>query len=105
MNKQKYQLGDFVYCFKAKGDDILTATGIVRMAEINHAGYVQYTVAVKNEGKTENWLVNHASLAKGEDELRFAINEYVNFMREQKQVFEKKFGKPEFSADELKEIM
>lgn len=105
MNKQKYQLGDIVHCFKAKGDEILTAIGMVRMAEINHSGYVQYTVAVKQGEKVENWLVNHASVAKGEDELRFAVNEYVNFMREQKQIFEKKFGKPEFSKDELKEIM
>lgn len=102
MSKQKYQLGDFVCCFKSKGETILKGEGMVRMAEINSAGYVQYTVAIKREDKVENWLVNHASMAKTEEELAHAIEEYVNFMREQKLIFEKKFGKPEFFPEEIK---
>ena len=104
MSKQKFELGEWAYVFKMRNDQPAKAFGMVKVAEINSGGYIQYTVdcpikAPDGTDTMEQWLVNHASIAKTEQELDEKINNYMAYITAQKKIYEEKFGKPEFSKE------
>ena len=48
--KQLYALGQKVYVFRTQKGEVSMGQGIIHLAEINTAGYIQYSVKVfKNE--------------------------------------------------------
>lgn len=103
MNKQKYQLNELVYVFRqVSPEELQEGTGRVRRAEINRGGVIQYTILVTHaDGRQEEWQANSASLANTAEELQTKIKTYRQFLSEQKAQYEKLFGKPEFTEQEL----
>lgn len=100
--KQQYELGQVVYVFRTLKGEVAAAKGIIHLAEINTSGYVQYSVKVtKTDGTKDTWLVNHASIALTEEDLKEKIETYVKFNEEQKAKYIELFGAPEFNAEEI----
>lgn len=100
--KQQYELGQQVYVFKTLKGDVACGRGVIHLAEINTAGYVQYSVKVeKADGTKDSWLVNHASIAVTEEELKEKVNKYEQFNAEQKAKYIELFGAPEFNPEEI----
>lgn len=100
--KQQYELGQAVYVFRTLKGEVAAAKGTIHLAEINTSGYVQYSVKVtKADGAKDTWLVNHASIAVTEEELKTKIETYVRFNEEQKAKYVELFGAPEFNAEEI----
>lgn len=100
--KQQYELGQVVYVFRTLKGEVAAAKGTIHLAEINTSGYVQYSVKVtKADGAKDTWLVNHASIALTEEELKTKIETYVRFNEEQKAKYVELFGAPEFNAEEI----
>lgn len=100
--KQQYELGQVVYVFRILKGEVAAAKGIIHLAEINSSGYVQYSVKVtKADGTKDTWLVNHASIAVTEEDLKEKIGTYVKFNEEQKAKYVELFGAPEFNAEEI----
>lgn len=104
MTKQKFDLGEKVFVFKTKGGRVAISHGRVKMAEINTGGYVQYTVVCRSENKREEWLVNHASIASTETEIKEKAAKYIEFAEAQKAIFAKQFGDREFSEQDVQEL-
>ncbi len=105
---QIYELGNTVWCFKQQGDGFVKTSGIVRMAEINKSGYIQYeidTTLETPEGfKKVKILANHASMAFTEADIDKKIELYNDWEKAQKEDYEEHFGKPDFNMEELEKI-
>lgn len=99
MSKQKFDLGQEVYIFKMVGSQPKVAFGKVKIAEINSSGYIQYSVDIVTKNGKDQWLVNHASIANTEEEIKEKINAYMEYITAQRKIFEEKFGKPEFDGE------
>ena len=99
--KQIYELGQVVWAFKQQGDDFVKTSGVIRMAEINTSGYVQYqikcmSILPNGDKKDYTILANHASLASTEAEIDEKIKKYNDWAEAQKKDYESNFGAPEF---------
>lgn len=108
MNKQIYKLGETVWAFKQEGDNFAKTSGIIRMAEINKSGYIQYqvkatTILPTGELKEFTVLANHASLAYTEEEIDAKIKKYYDWSEAQKIDYNKTFGEPEYDTKEIEE--
>lgn len=106
MSKQKYNLGDKIWCFRQQGDGFVKTSGVVKMAEINSAGYIQYQIecvflSPTGEETTKNLTTNHASMALSETEIDIKIKKYDDWAQASKKDFEANFGSPEFAPDYL----
>ena len=105
---QIYALGTGVWCFKQQGDGFVKTSGIVRMAEINKSGYIQYeidtTVETPEGFKKVKILANHASMAFTESEVDEKIKKYNDWEKVQKEDYEKHFGKPDFDMEALEKF-
>ena len=102
MSKQQYELGQEVFVFRTQKGEISAGKGIIHLAEINTSGYVQYSVKVtKPDGSKDTWLVNHASIATSEEDLKKKIDTYAQFNAEQKAKYVQLFGAPEFNPEEI----
>lgn len=100
--QQLYALGQKVYVFRTQKGEISMGQGIVHLAEINTAGYIQYSVKVfKTDGTTDDWVVNHASIAETENEIQAKADTYKRFNEEQKAKYVELFGAPEFNTEKL----
>lgn len=104
--KQQFELGTLVWAFKHDGDKFLKATGVVKLAEINKSGYVQYQISTQatlptGEVKEIPILANHASMALTESEIDAKIKQYHDWLEENKASYEKVFGAPEYDPKEL----
>lgn len=97
--KQIYELGQIVWAFKQQGEDYVKTSGIVRQAEINKSGYVQYQIESLVNGQTVHVLANHASMACSEEEINMKIKKYNDWSQAQKVEYEKIFGCPEFNTE------
>lgn len=101
---QKYKLGEKVYVFRTQKGEVSFPNGqaIIHLAEVNSAGYIQYSVKVtRMDGVDDTWVVNHASMAKTEEEIKEKANTYKRFNEEQKAKYVELFGAPEFNPVEL----
>lgn len=101
---QEYKLGEAVYVFRTqKGQISFPKTkGIIHLVEVNTAGYVQYSVKViREDGVADTWVVNHASMARTEEEIKHKADVYKQFNDEQKAKYVELFGAPEFNPVEL----
>ena len=100
--KQLYALGQKVYVFRTQKGEVSMGRGIIHLAEINTAGYIQYSVKVfKEDGTIDTWTVNHASIAETENEIQAKADTYKRFNDEQKAKYVELFGAPEFNPVEL----
>lgn len=101
--KQKFELGQKVWAFKQQGKELKKAFGIIQTAELDQSGFIFYKVAVLQqtpEGvKVGNITVNHASVAKTEEEIDKMMETYHEFQAQQKELFEKTFGGNEFEPN------
>lgn len=97
--KQIYELGQVVWAFKQQGENFVKTSGIVRQAEINKSGYVQYQIESLVSGQTVHILANHASMACTEEEIDIKIKKYHDWSEAQKLEYEKIFGCPEFNNE------
>lgn len=95
MSKQQFELGEKVHVFKMQNNEPVKAQGTITVAEINSGGYIQYSVVCVNQADGM-WQTNHASTARTEEELNQKIANYMEYITEQKKIYEAKFGKPEF---------
>ena len=99
---QEHQLGQEVFVFRVQKGELVAAKGIVTVAEIDHSGYVLYTIQTTlGEDKKEAWRANNASIALSEEELKQKMDMYQKFNEEQKAKYVELFGAPEFNAEEL----
>ena len=74
----------------------------IHLAEINTAGYIQYSVKVFfPDGKIDTWIVNHASIAETENEIQAKADTYKRFNDEQKKKYVELFGAPEFDPTKI----
>lgn len=106
--KQIYELGETVWAFKQEGDNFVKTSGIIRMAEINKSGYVQYQVKAcsilpTGEAKEFTILANHASLARTEEEINAKIKKYYDWSEAQKKDYNETFGAAEYDVKEIEE--
>ena len=108
MSLQQYELGQKVWAFKQEGDDKFVKTsGVIKMAEINKSGYVQYQILsfvldpMTQKPKDYTILANHASLAATEEEIDAKIKKYFDWAEKQKKEYEENFGTPEFDKNQL----
>lgn len=104
--KQKYELGTAVWAFKQEGQGFVKTSGIVKKAEINSGGYVQYEVAAgfrQEDGSIKELkiLANHASMAETEQEIDSKIRTYHIWEEAQKANYNKTFGAPEYDLKEI----
>lgn len=104
--KQVYELGQKVWAFKQEGEGFVKTSGVIRMAEINKSGYVQYQIKCMAElptGELKEYtiLANHASMACTEEEIDIKIKKYHDWSEAQKVDYEKVFGVPEFDVKEI----
>jgi hypothetical protein len=100
--KQQYELGQEVFVFRALKGELSAAKGIIYLAEINTSGYIQYSVKItKADGTKDTWIVNHASTATTNVELKEKMDTYAKFNAEQHEKYIELFGAPEFNAEEL----
>ena len=100
--KQQYELGQEVFVFRTLKGEITAGKGIIHLAEINTSGYVQYSVKVtKADGAKDTWIVNHASIALTEEDLKSKIDTYAKFNEEQKAKYVELFGAPEFNPEKI----
>lgn len=100
--QQLYALGQKVYVFRTQKGEVSMGQGIIHLAEINTAGYIQYSVKVfKADGTTDEWVVNHASIAETENEIQAKADTYKRFNEEQKAKYVELFGAPEFDTVKL----
>lgn len=100
--QQLYALGQKVYVFRTQKGEISMGQGIIHLAEINTAGYIQYSVKVfKEDGTIDTWIVNHASMAETENEIQAKADTYKRFNDEQKQKYVELFGAPEFDPTKI----
>lgn len=109
MNKQHFELGTKVWCFKGGQNEINKAIGYISGVMINSSGRLQYTVKVWDKSGSEpilrEWQTNEASMALTEAVLQHKIETYINFTREQRLNYERTFGKEEFDLTELGELI
>lgn len=101
---QKYKLGEKVYVFRTQKGQISfpNGQGIIHLVEVNTSGYIQYSVkVVRHDGVADTWIVNHASMARTEEEIRQKADVYKQFNYEQKKRYVELFGAPEFNPVEL----
>jgi len=101
MSKQQYELGQEVFVFRAQKGEITLGKGIIHLAEINTSGYIQYSVKVFLADKIDTWIVNHASVALTEEEIKKKADTYKQFNAEQKAKYTELFGAPEFNPTEI----
>jgi hypothetical protein len=100
--KQQYELGQEVFVFRTLKGELSAAKGIIYLAEINTSGYIQYSVKItKADGTKDTWIVNHASTATTEEDLKKKMDTYAKFNAEQHEKYIELFGAPEFNAEEL----
>lgn len=100
--KQLYALGQRVFVFRTQKGNVSFGKGIIHLAEINTAGYIQYSVKVfKEDGTIDDWVVNHASVAETENEIQAKADTYKRFNDEQHKKYIELFGSPEFIPEEL----
>lgn len=102
--KQQYELGEEVYVFRAqKGQVSFPKTkGVIHLVEVNTAGYIQYSVKVfRQDDVLDTWIVNHASMARTEEEIKHKADVYKQFNDEQKAKYVELFGAPEFDPEKL----
>lgn len=103
--KQKYELGQVVYVFRIIKGETQKAVGIVKLAELNKSGYIQYSVDVAyksgNETKRETWQTNHASMATNEVDIERKRKTYVDFNQQQHEKYIELFGAPDFNIEEI----
>lgn len=100
--KQAFDLGQEVFVFRAQKGELVSAKGIVKVAEIDRSGYVLYTVEITlADGQKDAWRANYASLATSEDELNIKMSMYKQFNEEQKKKYVEIFGAPEFDPTEI----
>ena len=100
--QQLYALGQKVYVFRTQKGEISFGQGIIHLAEINTAGYIQYSVKVfKADGTIDTWIVNHASIAETENEIQAKADTYKRFNQEQKEKYVELFGAPEFNPTKI----
>ena len=99
---QKYELGQEVFVFRTQKGEVSAGKGIIHLAEINTAGYVQYSIKVtKADGTKDTWLANHASIALSEEELKTKMDTYIKFNADQKAKYVELFGAPEYDLEKL----
>ena len=101
---QEYKLGEKVYVFKAQKGEIIfpDSQAVIHLAEVNTSGYIQYSVKViRKDGVMDTWIVNHASMARTEDEIKQKANIYKQFNDAEKAKYVELFGAPEFNPVEL----
>lgn len=102
--KQQYKLGEKVYVFRTQKGQVSfpNGMGIIHLVEVNTSGYIQYSVKVtRMDGVADTWIVNHASMAHTEEEIKHKADVYKKFNDEQKAKYVELFGAPEFNPIEL----
>lgn len=103
--KQKFELGTKVYVFRTQKGKVSKGVGIIKIAEINTAGYIQYSVdviTIKDGKPTKDlWVVNHASMATTQTELDKKADTYAEFNKQQHDRYIELFGAPEFDIKEI----
>lgn len=100
--KQKYELGQKVYVFRANKGELHAARGIVHVAEVDKSGYILYTIQVEvGPDQKDTWRANHASIALSEEELKVKMDAYEKFNQEQKEKYNKIFGSPDFNPEDI----
>lgn len=100
--EQLYKLGQRVFVFRTQKGEISMGKGIIHLAEINTAGYIQYSVKVfLPDGKIDTWIVNHASIAETQEEIDAKADTYKRFNDEQKKKYVELFGAPEFDPTKI----
>ena len=99
---QEYQLGEEVFVFRTQKGQVSFGKGRIHLVEINTSGYLQYSIKVLfPDGKIDTWIVNHASMARSEEDIKAKADVYKQFNEEQHKKYIELFGAPEFNPVEL----
>ncbi|MBO7735522.1 MAG: hypothetical protein J6S67_23355 [Methanobrevibacter sp.] len=99
---QEYKLGKEVFVFRTQKGNVSFGKGRIHLVEINTSGYIQYSVKVfKGNDAIDTWIVNHASMARTEEEIKQKADVYKQFNEEQKKKYVELFGAPEFDPTKI----